>query len=121
MTTRSREEPAEDDQTPYLRVGTEGILLTVHVQPKGSRDRISGLHGEAVKLSITAPPVDGKANQAVGRFLARFFGLPGSAVTLRSGQQSRTKKFLLQGLSLAQVRSRLAEHLSKSPQGGSEK
>jgi uncharacterized protein len=98
----------------YLREEKDGTLaLTVYVQPKASRDRIIGLHGEAVKLSIKAPPVDGKANVAVGRFLAELLGLPGSAVVLRSGQQGRTKKFLLHGLSLAEAQTILAKVLAE--------
>jgi uncharacterized protein len=97
----------------YLREEKDGTLaLTVRVQPKASRDRITGLHGEAVKLSITAPPVDGKANLAVSRFLSQLLGLPGSAVVLRSGQQGRTKKFHLHGLSLAEAEAILAKHLA---------
>jgi uncharacterized protein len=98
----------------YLREEkTGGLALTVYVQPKASRDRITGLHGGAVKISITAPPVDGKANMAVGRFLAALFRLPGSAVVLRSGQQSRTKTFLLHDLPLAEARTILARHLAE--------
>ena len=97
---------------PCLSEDKEGrVALTVYVQPKASRDGVAGLHGEAVKVCITAPPVDGKANAAVSRFLAKLFGLPKAAVVLHSGQQSRTKKFLLQGLSLAEARHILEQHL----------
>nr|MDA8163428.1 DUF167 family protein [Desulfobacteraceae bacterium] len=90
---------------PCLREDKEGrVILTVHVQPKASRDGVAGLHGEAVKVSITAPPVDGKANAALVRFLAKLFGMPKAAVVLDSGHQGRTKRFLLQGLSLAEAR-----------------
>lgn len=87
------------------------VVLTVYVQPKASRDAVAGLHGDAVKVCITAPPVEGKANAAVARFLAKLFDLPKSAVVLHRGQQSRTKKFLLQGLSLADAQKVLEKYL----------
>jgi uncharacterized protein (TIGR00251 family) len=87
------------------------VALTVYVQPKASRDAVAGLHGDAVKVCITAPPVEGKANAAVTRLLAKMFGLPKSAVALHRGHQSRTKKFLLQGLSLTDAQKVLEKYL----------
>ena len=85
----------------YLKEGNDGSpLLTVYVQPKASKNKIAGIHGEAVKLMITAPPVDGKANKAVINFIAKLFRLAKSQVTLQSGQQSRCKRLRLEGLSL---------------------
>ncbi|MCK5340508.1 MAG: YggU family protein [Desulfobulbaceae bacterium] len=90
---------------PYLSQDKSGgIALTVHVQPKASRNRIIGLHGDALKISITAPPVEGKANKAIISFLAGLFHIPKSAITLKSGQQSRTKRFLLSRISPDEVR-----------------
>ena len=88
------------------------LLLTVYVQPKASRNRIAGRHGDAVKLAITAPPVDGKANAAVIAFVAKFFRIAKSRVTIHSGQQSRTKRLLLNGPTLAEAEELLAAHLS---------
>ena len=97
---------------PWLRPAPDGgVLLTVHVQPKASRTRIAGLHGEAVKISITAPPVDGKANEALTAFLAKFFHLPKAAVVLEAGQQGRTKRFHLTGLDPATATAILSPHL----------
>jgi hypothetical protein len=95
-----------------LREEKDGtVALTVYVQPKASREGVAGLHGEAVKVCITAPPVEGKANVAVTRFLAKLFDLPKAAVILHSGQQSRTKRFFLRGLSLPEARKILEKHL----------
>ena len=93
-----------------LRLAKDGtVLLTVHVQPKASRARVAGLFGdEAVKICITAPPVDGKANEALIRFLAALFKLPKSAVTLEAGQQGRTKQFRLTGITLTAAEAILA-------------
>ena len=89
----------------YLReqADTDSISLFIHVQPKSSRTRIAGLHGDAVKLCITAPPVDGKANAAVIRFFAKLFKIPKASVTIASGETSRDKRLVLAGLSAAQV------------------
>jgi hypothetical protein len=79
------------------------VSLSVHVQPKASRTRIAGLHGEALKLCITSPPVDGKANAAVIQFFAKLFKIPRAAVTLASGEASRDKRIILAGVSLARA------------------
>jgi len=84
------------------------VILTVYVQPRASRDRIVGPHEAALKIAITAPPVDGKANQALTAFLAKFFGISKRAVSLKSGGQGRTKKFALYGISLAEAHAALA-------------
>ena len=89
----------------YLREQADGssVCLSVHVQPKASRTRIAGLHGDAVKLCITSPPVDGKANAAVIAFFAKLFKIPKAAVTLASGEASRDKRLVLAGISAAQA------------------
>lgn len=79
------------------------VSLSVHVQPKASRTRIAGLHGEALKLCITSPPVDGKANGAVIQFFAKLFKIPKAAVTIASGEASRDKRIILAGVSLARA------------------
>lgn len=98
----------------WLRPGKDGsVLLTVHVQTKASRAKVAGLFGDAaVKICITAPPVNGKANEALVTFLARLFRLPKSAITLDAGQQGRTKRFRLSGISLETARLTLAPLLS---------
>lgn len=78
--------------------------ITIYVQPKASRNRIVGLHGDAVKISITAPPVDGKANESVVRFFAKLLKIPKSAITIISGETGRTKRLLLSGISATEVR-----------------
>lgn len=88
----------------YLAAQKDGsLLLTVYIQPRASSTRIIGLHGEAVKIGISAPPVDGKANAAVIEYLAGFFRIPKSAVSIKSGRQSRTKHLLLKSVSLSEA------------------
>ena len=80
------------------------ILLTVYIQPRASRNRIAGLHGDALKICITAPPVDNKANGAVIDFLSKFFKISKSNISIKSGKQSRTKHVTIAGLSATAAR-----------------
>ena len=75
--------------------GTD-LLLTVRVQPKASRDEIGEIVEGALKVRITAPPVDGKANAHLMRFLAREFGVAKSALSLISGESGRSKRLRIQ-------------------------
>lgn len=67
------------------------LLLAVYIQPRASRDEITGQHGEALRIRIAAPPVDGEANAALCRFLADVFGVAKSAVSVEAGQSGRRK------------------------------
>ncbi|MCH1931547.1 DUF167 family protein YggU [Shewanella sp. A25] len=68
------------------------LLLNLYIQPKASRDQIVGLHGEELKVAITAPPVDGKANAHLSKFLAKTFKVPKSDVHLLKGELGRHKQ-----------------------------
>jgi len=68
------------------------LILSIRVQPRASRDEIVGLHGEHLKIRLTAPPVDGRANQHLVRFLAKYCQVPRAHVELISGQTGRTKR-----------------------------
>jgi len=89
------------------------LFLHLHIQPKASRNRVAGLHGGAVKLCITAPPVDNQANRAVIAFLAKLFKIPKSAVTIHSGHQGRHKTVILANISLTEAAERLGGALEK--------
>jgi hypothetical protein len=67
------------------------MRLAVHVQPRASRNAIVGWHGEALKVALTAPPVDGEANAALQAYLAKALGLKKAQVSLANGQSSRHK------------------------------
>jgi uncharacterized protein (TIGR00251 family) len=69
------------------------LILDLHVQPRASKDEIIGMHGERLKIRITAPPVDGEANRHLTRFLADVFQVPRSQVELLSGASGREKRF----------------------------
>jgi len=74
-------------------------ILTIHVQPRASRTEVAGWHGDAVKVRLAAPPVDGAANDALTAFLAERLAVPRSAVTLLSGATARRKRVRIDGLS----------------------
>lgn len=84
-----------------------GTELEVWVQPRASRDEVAGLQGDAVKVRLTSPPVDGEANHALVRFLARRLGVARTAVTLVRGQAGRRKTLRIEGLTAGDVRQRL--------------
>ena len=71
--------------------GHEAIQLTLHVQPGAKRTEVAGTHGDALRIRLAAPPVDGKANAELLRFLADAFGVPLRDVTLVRGDSSRRK------------------------------
>ena len=97
------------------------IVLRVHVQPGAGRTAIHGRHGDALKVSVGAPPQGGRANDAVGKLLAEVFGLKADAVSLVGGDTSREKRFLLAGLEETDVKDRLEQALEEAERrpGGS--
>ncbi len=73
------------------------ITLTLHVQPGARRSEVAGLHGEALKIRLAAPPIDGRANDALLRFIADVLEVPLRNVELRQGAQSRHKTVQVTG------------------------
>jgi len=71
------------------------LILNLHVQPKASKDEWCGLHGDRLKLRIKAPPVDGKANQYLLKFIAGEFAVSKSACKLLSGESGRDKRIAI--------------------------
>ncbi len=70
----------------------DGLVLRLYIQPKASRDTIIGLHGDEVKVAITAPPVDGQANAHLVKYLAKQFRVAKSQVLLEKGELGRHKQ-----------------------------
>lgn len=77
--------------------------LTLHVQPRAARTEIQGPHGDAIKLRVAAPPVDGAANAEIERFLAERLGVPRRAVKLARGAAGRRKLVEVEGLTTAEA------------------
>lgn len=80
----------------YRRHG-EILTLTLHIQPGAKRTEVAGLHGEALKIRLAAPPVEGRANEALLKFVAASFGVPLRQVELKQGGQSRHKVVAVTG------------------------
>lgn len=84
------------------------VVFSVRVQPRASRDAITGERQGALHVRLTAPPVDDRANDACRRILAECLNIPVSAVRILSGERSRTKRVEIRGVTAEQV-SRLAD------------
>ncbi|MDC5803991.1 DUF167 family protein YggU [Vibrio europaeus] len=70
----------------------EDLVIRLYIQPKASRDKLVGQHGEELKIAITAPPVDGKANAHLSKYLAKQFKLAKGLITIEKGEQGRHKQ-----------------------------
>ena len=92
---------------PYLKPASNGVLLLIHLQPRASKNGISGVHGGRLKIRVTAPPVDSKANEALREFLAESFGISKSQVQIVKGEKSRQKTVMVEGISEMEVQRRL--------------
>jgi hypothetical protein len=82
-------------QPSWYRRNGEVTTLTLHVQPGAKRSEIVGLHGDALKIKLAAPPIEGRANEALLKFIAKLFDVPLCQVTLKRGEQSRHKIILV--------------------------
>jgi len=96
-----------------LKAAADGVMLAVRAQPGAKRTAITGVFGAEpqaqLKIAVQAPPLEGRANDALIAFLAATFGLPKRAVELASGELSRGKVFLLRGVTVARATAILAQ------------
>ena len=91
--------------TPFrVQPTATGVRVTIRVQPRASTNGIVGLQGDALKIRLTAPPVEGAANDALLRLLSDTFGIPVRAITIVAGSSSRTKVVELDGITEDRVR-----------------
>lgn len=81
----------------WFQVTPQGTYLSLQVVPNAKKTEVIGPHGEALKLKIKAPPVDGKANGEIIDFLARTLGVRRNAVSIVSGETARVKRVLIVG------------------------
>jgi uncharacterized protein (TIGR00251 family) len=86
----------------------EGLLLAVRAQPRARKAGVLGEHGGALKIAVTAPPEDGRANEALTEALREALNLKRSQVALVSGATSRDKRFLIRGVGREELASRIA-------------
>ena len=90
-----------------IQTSASGVTFAVKVHPRGKKNAITGEVGDALKVALTAPPVDGKANAACIEFFAKLLNVPRSSITIASGQNSRNKVLRVAGITAQQIRDRL--------------
>ena len=81
----------------------DGVTFAVHVQPRASKNEICGIQGDALKIRLTSPPVEGEANRLCAEFLAKLLRVPKSAVTIVAGEKSRHKTVRVAGATIRDV------------------
>lgn len=74
---------------------TDGIIFKIRVQPRSSKNKVAGLYGDALKINLTAPPVDNAANKACSAYLAKLLSVPKSSVKIVSGHTGRNKQVMV--------------------------
>ena len=94
---------------PWLRSEGGAAVLNLHIQPGAKKTTVAGLHGDALKIRLAAPPVDGKANACLIEFLAGRLGVAKSCIELVSGASSRAKRVRIEGVDAEVVLRRLSD------------
>jgi uncharacterized protein len=97
----------------WLAETAEGVILNLRVQPGARRNAIEGVLGDRLKMKVTQPPTDGRANEAVLNLLIKTFGVKRSRLSLLSGVSSRDKRVLLHGVDVEEI----ASHFHDPPHG----
>jgi len=87
-----------------IQESAAGVTFAVKVHPRARKNAITGESGDALKLSLTSPPVEGRANDACIEFFAKLLKVPRSSVTIASGQSSRNKVIRVAGISVEEIR-----------------
>jgi hypothetical protein len=90
-----------------LRESEGEVTFAVKVNPRAKKNAITGEVGDALKVSLTTPPIEGRANEACIEFFAKLLKVPRSSVTIASGQTSRNKVISVAGISAAELRNRI--------------
>jgi uncharacterized protein (TIGR00251 family) len=94
-----------------IRPRVDGVTLPVRAQPGARKSRIVGVHDGALKVAVTAPPEDGRANQALTEFLSETLGVKSDRIRLIRGNASRRKVFDIDGLTVESLRAALLSHI----------
>jgi hypothetical protein len=90
-----------------LQESGSGIAFAVKVHPRAKKNAITGELGDALKVSLTTPPIEGRANEACIEFFAKLLKVPRSSITIASGQTSRNKVIRVAGISATELRNRI--------------
>ena len=105
------------DASDLFSVQDESVVVDLHVQPRAGRTAVVGRHGAALKVRVAAPPVDGRANDAVCALMAEVFGVAPSAVSVVSGGSSRTKRVRVDGVDAEAAGAALRQALDQTRSG----
>lgn len=95
----------------WYQIRENGVSLSIRVQPRASRNEISGILGEELKIALTSPPVDGEANKACIEFLAKLFSCPKKKVVIESGLTGRSKRIFLEGIREEELKIHLGQYM----------
>ncbi|NLV24772.1 MAG: YggU family protein [Deltaproteobacteria bacterium] len=99
----------------FLKEEKGGVSLLIRVLPRASKNEVIGLHGDELKVRLTAPPVEGAANQACREFFADLLGVAKNQISIVQGEKSRHKRLLVHTGDQEAVRGRLAEWIENRP------
>jgi len=91
----------------WITATKTGVMLSVHACPRAAQDAVQGLHGDAVKIRLRSPPVDGRANEALIAFFSRILDVPARDLVIVSGHGARRKRVAIAGVTAAAVRAKL--------------
>lgn len=83
----------------WIKELSEGLLISVYVQPRSSKTEIIGILQNSLKIKLTSPPVEGAANSLLIKFISKKLGIAKSKIILKSGEKSRQKKLIIKGMS----------------------
>lgn len=95
----------------WIRELSEGLLISINVQPRSSKTEIIGMHQNSLKIKLTSPPVEGAANSLLINFISKKLGIAKSKIVLNSGEKSRQKKLIIKGCSKEEVLKRLTANI----------
>ncbi|OGP17194.1 MAG: hypothetical protein A2054_00345 [Deltaproteobacteria bacterium GWA2_55_10] len=96
---------------PFLEPALEGSFIRVRLQPRSSRDKVDGISGNSLKIRLTAPPVEGEANEALLKFLSSLTGTRKSAFSIKSGHKSREKLVFAEGMDISSLERIFSAHI----------
>ncbi len=97
-----------EKESKWLQETKDGVGLTVKAVPRAAKSEIAGIDDEWIRVRIKAPPVDGKANEAIVKFFAEFFSLPKGSVSIVSGDTARLKRIKISGLAADKAKEALS-------------
>ena len=94
----------QNERMSWITENNTGVILDIHASPRAARNQIQGLHGDALKVRLQAPPVDGKANETLVEYIAEVLDIPRRQIALISGETNRHKRLAVRGISARAVR-----------------